>query len=620
MSLLLLSPLRRPPPPRYNPPMSRFLRIYILAIALPALLLALFGAFLLRADARARAAELAESHRNVAQLVANSLLSDAQHLIDTRLDRLAALPDAPARLAALRELAATDPYVRNAFLWRENVGCVWPRRTGATEEERRFLNRCEPLFSGAVPWLAPSTNAPTPPPASSSLTPDSSSLNPDTSLLTPTPRGYRPWAAGDRHELLAWVRTAPGELCGFEFESVYFLASLSAHWDYTVAARVGGMRNTWRRTARQSAPRFVGALHDASGNPLIPPVDDPGPAAPSLWNPAAEVPLAPLFPDWRYRLSPARDAAVAHGWLPEDILSGALETPVLRLALGGVLFGLLLLSLVAGGTVLLRAARRERLDALRKTDFVSNVSHELRTPLTSIRAYAELLAADRLPDPARRRRALETISAESVRLSRLVETLLDFSRLDRGARPLSLRPLDLAALAAEIAESAPVRPACTPPAAPVMALADPDAVRQIVLNLLDNAAKYAPGAPPELVVAARPGGGATVAVLDRGPGIPPRDAHRIFDRFVRLDDATTRTTAGYGLGLAIARRLALSMNATLSYSPRSPSGSTFTLALPPVPPASPSPLSDRGASAPPTSTTPPPPCGQGSSRKSPKRW
>ncbi len=545
--------------------MTRFLRIYLLAIALPALLLALFGAALLRADARARATELADSHRWWAERLADDLRADAQRLLDDRLDRLAAAADPSARLALLRTLATSDPYVRNAFLWREKEGCVWPRRTGATEEERRFLNRCEPLFSGASPWT---------PPASSNAVPDA----------PPPARGYRPWAVGDRHELLAWVRTAPGEICGFEFETMRFLADLSAGWETTAAARVGGMRNTWRRTARQAAPRFVGSLHDASGNPLVPPVADPGPETPSPWNPAAEAPLAPLFPDWTYRLSPAANAALTSGLEPEALFGDIRSVPALRLAFGGVLFGLLLLSLVAGGAVLLRAARRERLDALRKTDFVSNVSHELRTPLTAIRTYAELLADEgRLPDPARRRRALDTISAESARLSRLVDTLLDFARLERNRRTYAPLPLDLAALAAEIAETSPVRPLFTPPPSPVPALADRDAVRQIVLNLLDNAAKYAPGSPPELQVALLPDGTPSLSVLDRGPGIPPRAARRIFERFYRLDNSTTRTTAGSGLGLSIARRLARGMNGDLAYHPRPPTGATFTLTLPPSP-------------------------------------
>ena len=550
--------------------MNRFLRIYLAAIALPALLLALFGAWLLRADARNRAAVRAENLHWLAGSHAAAVQAPARALLDERLDRLAAAPGDDARTALLRTLAASDPYVRNAFLWRENEGCVWPLRTGATEEERRFLNRCEPLFSGAVPWTPPATNAAAAPPPS---------------------RGYRPWAAGDRRELIAWLRTAPGEICGFEFESVRYLADLSDAWWRTYGLFAGP-----HGSGRRTAPRLAADLVDAAtGVSLVPAAPD---AVAADFGAAAEVPLAPLFPGWLLRAAPRRGLPPASGWHPDNLLPALLDSPAPRLALGGVFLGLLLLSLVAGGAVLLRAARRERLDALRKTDFVSNVSHELRTPLTAIRTYAELLAGGRLLDPARRRRALDTISAESARLSRLVDTLLDFSRLERGPRPLALVPLDLAALAAEIAESAPVRPSCTVPAAPVPALADRDAVRQILLNLLDNAAKYAPGSPPELVVAPMPSGGASVTVLDRGPGIPARDARRIFDRFVRLDDATTRTTAGYGLGLSIARRLALAMNATLSCSPRSPSGSAFTLALPPPPspashPSHPSPKSQK---------------------------
>ena len=544
-----------------------FLRTYLLAIALPALLLALFGAALLRADARARAAIRAENLHLLATHEAAEIQTRPRHLLDDRLDRLAAAADPTARLSLLRTLATSDPYVRNAFLWREKEGCIWPRRTGATEEERRFLNRYEPLFSGASPWTPP-----TPAATSSNAVPDA----------PPPTRGYRPWATGDRHELLAWVRTAPGEICGFEFETVRFLADLSAAWSTESPRFRLGLRNTWRRTARQSAPRLLGSLHDTSGTPLIPAPAEPAPA--SVWNPSGEAPLTPLFPDWLYRISPARDAPFATGWLPSDLLSGALDLPALRYALGAVLLGLLLLSLVAGGAVLLRAARRERLDALRKTDFVSNVSHELRTPLTAIRTYAELLADEgRLPDPARRRRALDTISAESARLSRLVDTLLDFSRLERNRRTYAPVPLDLAALAAEIADTSPVRPLYTPPSAPVPALADRDAVRQIVLNLLDNAAKYAPGAPAELAVTLLPDGTPALTVSDRGPGIPPRAARRIFDRFYRLDNSTTRTTAGSGLGLSIARRLALGMHGDLAYTPRSPTGSTFTLTLPPPP-------------------------------------
>ena len=446
--------------------------------------------------------------------------------------------------------------MRAAFLWREGEGCVWPRRTGSTEEERRFLNRYESLFGGAVPWVLPN------PSASGSGSPP-----------TPPTRGYRAWASGDRQELLAWVRTAPGEICGFEFEPMAWLADL----------QVGGFAPAV--SLRGGNGPLAAELRDESGAVLAPS------RLASSWSPRREASLAPLFPRWFVRVAPAEGIPLAHSG--ERLLLVAAS-----------FFGLLLLSLVAGGFVLLRAARRERLDALRKTDFVSNVSHELRTPLTSIRMFSELLAEDRIADPERRRRALGTIAAESARLSRLVEGVLDFSRLEQNRRKYALEPIDLGELLTEMnheqcqmenSRVAPIPDGTVHSSlfilhcerAPV-ALADRDAVRQIVLNLFDNAAKYAPGAPPEVEVRAAqparrdgsPNLFVSLAVLDRGPGIPPRAAKRIFDRFYRVDDATTRETGGNGLGLSIARRLARGMGGDLVYRPREGGGSVFELTLP----------------------------------------
>ena len=115
-------------------------------------------------------------------------------------------------------------------------------------------------------------------------------------------------------------------------------------------------------------------------------------------------------------------------------------------------------------------------------------------------------------------------------------------------------------------------------------LADRDAVRQILLNLLDHAAKYAPaGGPPEVSVRDAGRGAVALAVADRGPGVPPREAKRIFERFYRVDNAVTRETGGNGLGLSIARRLARGMGGDLRYRPRPGGGSVFELTLPRAP-------------------------------------
>ena len=538
--------------------MSRYLRTYLLAVALPALLLALFGAVLLFGLADFVREDRIERLRYDAFAIALRESKAIQALLDERLDRIAAAPDADAALAVLREFSARDPLVRAAFLWRKGEGCVWPQATGATEEERRFRFRYEPLFSGVVPWSPPQTSqwAPFAPPAGPSvkydpLAPVSPPPSAD-SASTPPPRGYRPWSSGDRSDLLAWTRLPGGEIAGFELETVYLVSRLQA-------------------TGIPSEE--AAALVDGNGTELVPfPASYGG-------GPWREEPVDPFFPRWRIR------AALS------DVSSGR-DAGRSVLAVGGTLFGLLLLCLAGGGLALLRAARRERLDALRKTDFVDNVSHELKTPLSGIRLSAELLAEGRLPDGPRRDKAVRSILAESDRLDRLVSNLLDFGRLERGRRRFDLQRVDLGELLGEM-----LNDECRMPNGGaniqhsafsiqhcergLAALADPDAVRRILSNLFDNAAKYAPGAPPEVTVRAAESG-VEIVVADRGPGVPPGLEEKVFERFFRADDSLARRANGSGIGLSLARGLARGMGGDLVYRPRSGGGAEFVLTLPGV--------------------------------------
>ncbi len=530
--------------------MKSFLRTYLLCIALPAVLLAVLGAALIARHAELLRRERAERLSEHAARTAAETLAEIRGILDGRLVRIASAEGGAETVFVLRHLADTDGFVRNVFLWRPREGFVLPSRDGvpageiflpagcerhlvapardATAEELAFLARCEARLSGADPWGAPDAGEPE--------------------------RGVRPWPVEGRDALLGWVRLGDGAVAGVEFETVAWLAE----------------RGTALPPVEPQAwTEFVAELVDADGAVLIPSLL-PG-AEDGL---AGEASLAPLFPRWRVRVRSADPNATSR----------------LVFWTNGVLLGLLLLAFVAGGFVLLRAARRERLDSLRKTDFVSNVSHELRTPLTSIRMFSELLAEDRIPDPARRRRALGTVAAESARLSRLVESVLDFSRLERNRRRYDLRPVDLAALLEEMRDETAgggfVLRTGDRGAGGRVALADRDAVRQIVLNLLDNAAKYAAaGGPPELAVRDAGNGAVALAVADRGPGVPPRAAKRIFDRFYRADDATTAETRGSGLGLSIARRLARGMGGDLAYRPREGGGAVFELTLPRAQPA-----------------------------------
>ncbi len=518
--------------------MKRFLRTYLLFIALPAVLLALFGAALIARHAELMRRERTERLGETAGRVAATAASYVREILDDRLDRLASAADPGARLREARRLGRGDRFVRNAFVWRAREGFVLPDRADATAEERAFLARCEAHLADGAPWNAPGAAG--------------------------AGRGIRPWHAGDRDSLLAWVRLPDGEAAGVEFETVAWLAD--------------------RRTldpplppGRATGPAFAAELLDENGGVLLPSLFD-GLAA-VAGEDAGEATLAPLFPRWRVRVRAVDPDATSR----------------LLFWTNGVLLGLLLVALVAGGYVLLRAARRERLDSLRKTDFVSNVSHELRTPLTSIRMFSELLAEDRIPDPARRRHALGTMATESARLSRLVESVLDFSRLEQSRRKYILAPVDLAELLDEMQPAGGPAPDSDDATrhsslftfhrdSGAVALADRDAVRQIVLNLLDNAAKYAAaGGPPDVSVRDAGNGVVALAVADRGPGVPPRAAKKIFDRFYRVDDATTAETRGSGLGLSIARCLARGMHGDLAYRPREGGGSVFELTLPRAP-------------------------------------
>lgn len=257
---------------------------------------------------------------------------------------------------------------------------------------------------------------------------------------------------------------------------------------------------------------------------------------------------------------------------------------------GSLLVGIFIVAILAGGSLLVRQARRSEAEAAQKTSFVANVSHEFKTPLTTIRLYAELLEQGRVRDAAQGGDYLRTIARETQRLARLVNNALDFSRLEQGKKKFSLESLDLVAELTRLLETHGPRIAesgltlrCELPPGPMTIATDRDALEQIVLNLLDNACKYAAEGGEVIVVltAPRPGnGGAELHVLDRGPGVPVEHHERIFEKFHRVDDTLTAEKSGAGLGLSIARQLARGLGGELHYHPREGGGADFVLTLP----------------------------------------
>ncbi len=250
---------------------------------------------------------------------------------------------------------------------------------------------------------------------------------------------------------------------------------------------------------------------------------------------------------------------------------------------------LTLLGAVAGGSYLiLRSVNEEMRIASQKTDFVSNVSHELKTPLTSIRMFSELLRDAENPDPDKTIQYSGVISKEAARLSRLINRLLDFSRLDRGELQLRPEQLDLGALAHEtVTDYRPQLEAVgmsvrlsTPFGGGPLVSVDRDALSQVIVNLLSNAGKYAATGGEVFIEVATAGGKATLSVKDHGPGIPRVHQRRIFEKFYRIDDSITSGVEGSGIGLALCRQIAELHDGTISFESSKGGGSTFIIELP----------------------------------------
>jgi signal transduction histidine kinase len=268
-----------------------------------------------------------------------------------------------------------------------------------------------------------------------------------------------------------------------------------------------------------------------------------------------------------------------------------------------VLVGILILSGLVGGTLLLREAKREAYDAARRTSFVSNVSHELKTPLTTIRMYAELLGEGRVRDPAKQRSYLTTIIGESQRLTRLVNNVLDFGRLEHGHKQYRHDDLALGSLVAEVIEGQRPRleeagfvcETDLPEDDAVHVRADADALEQVLINLLDNALKYAASGRWVGVRVSAQDGLAVLKVSDHGKGVPAAHRERIFEMFHRVDDSITASQPGSGLGLSIARRLLRDQGGDLKYEADPSGGACFVATLPLAKTTAPRALADATA-------------------------
>jgi signal transduction histidine kinase len=217
--------------------------------------------------------------------------------------------------------------------------------------------------------------------------------------------------------------------------------------------------------------------------------------------------------------------------------------------------------------------------------FIADASHELRTPLTAIRGNADLMA--RAPSDEERQACLASIRSESQRMGRLVADLLLIAEADVAEQQLHTRKVELDELVREIYRSAQVLAAgkvevVLDSVEPVTLQADPDRLKQLVLNLVDNAVKFTPAGGTVSLAVSEDGGGARIDVSDSGVGIPPEEQEAIFQRFYRME--ASRSKRGHGLGLSISAWIAQAHGGRIGVRSELGKGSTFSVYLPPEPP------------------------------------
>ncbi|HEX4824579.1 MAG TPA: HAMP domain-containing sensor histidine kinase [Candidatus Polarisedimenticolaceae bacterium] len=347
-------------------------------------------------------------------------------------------------------------------------------------------------------------------------------------------------------------------LAGMILDEDYFRTTLlPAAIDKAIAAYFPSARDELAVMVKDGKGQPVVCVGDANGRKVV-----------------AKTRLGFVFTDWEMALYSPR--ATPEQWARAGFLFNA------------SLAGLLAAALLAGVGLALRAADRAVKLSAMKSDFVSNVSHELRTPVASIRVFGELLRTGRAQTAEKIREYGEYIEAESRRLSRLIDNILDFSRIESGRKEYRFEESDLRAIVDDVVRTFEVRLAPlgftisvtveTEPLPPVRL--DPDAIAQAFHNLLDNAVKYSGESKSVLVRLGREGAAVSIAVQDFGIGIAPEEQRKVFERFHRVGTGLVHDVKGSGLGLSLIRHIVQAHGGSVEVASKPGDGSVFTMRLP----------------------------------------
>jgi signal transduction histidine kinase len=376
--------------------------------------------------------------------------------------------------------------------------------------------------------------------------------------------GLIPRFIGEKLVFLFWERQKDGRIAGCELASSVFRGRIA-----------GVLTSTW-------SPVRILTLLDENGAPLAVPPDV---AARDWRRPFVAREIAESLPRWE---------AAAYLTRPDSITAQARTSSLVIWIMVVILF----VSVAGGGTMVLSSVYGEMKLAQQKATFVANVSHELKTPLTSLSLFIDLLRRKRPLPQSKKEQYLSLMASETERLTRLINNVLDFSR-DTAARRYAMRTVDAAEVTAQIVESQRVRlesrgfrlsieraaPVAAEHAAYQVAAAhqvhaDPEALKQVLLNLLSNAEKYSAKRKEIVVTVSGQEGSVLISVRDRGIGIPEKDRERVFREFYRVDDSLSSGVQGTGLGLTIARRIARDHGGEITCAPRDGGGTDFVVRLP----------------------------------------
>ena len=508
--------------------------------------------------------------QNLDQAMANIQENLTRSLLDIKANNLS-IQTLGERLLAWEQ---SNPLIRNVFIFHPKKGLSYPKRSrSATREERQFINRFNPLLTGNMPFdfnrpadreKKKSGSGPAISRSIYALSRQSipviseNKITDDTTQNTRTNRGksgWIPWFSDNRLYVLGWVQPEPDEMVyGIELEMMVLLSRLM--------------------TTIPENNRSGTALVIMNGNGDV--LHHTGPMEfdhdPKTQDAVIKMDISGRLPHWS---------------VCAFMDNAALSQSNMFMVIALILVAILVTAIVSAGVLITRLTLAQIEDARQKTSFVAAVSHELKTPLTSIRMYAELLLSKRVSNPEKQQTYLEVMVAESERLTRLINNVLDFGKLEQGRKQYRISEFDMRQFLQECIRTNQVRLKKAGfelithvPDQKFPVKTDRDAMAQVFLNLVDNAIKYAGSGQFLKIILDKTSRDVQIEIQDDGPGIPPNLREKIFDKFFRADNSLTTSKPGSGLGLSITRHMLRDLGGDIVMDTTLARGAGFIIRIP----------------------------------------